>query len=100
MGGEHRSESGCPSQEQKYEVNGGRFSPLLYPPKWILLFAKTLGKQLWQSWDPAPMYKNPFSLACVPRESALVPPTGLSSQELHIHLRVLNMNKKPSEYLK
>lgn len=96
---ENRSESGCPSQEQKYEVNGGRFCPLL-STKMDSAFCQDLGKTAVAKLGSGSYVQKLFlSCLCSP-ESALVPPTGLSSQELHFHLRVLNMNKKPIEYLK
>ena len=88
-------------------MNGGRFSPLLYPPKWILPFAKTLGAFA-KTKIPSSVAElgsgsygpEPFSLAYVSPGKRTGSSIGLSSQELHFHLRVLNMNKKPIEYLK
>lgn len=55
-------------------------------------FCQDLGKTAVAELESG-SYVQKLLLACVPGK-ATVPPTGLSSQELHFHLRVLNMNKK------
>lgn len=92
VGGEQISFRLSLCQGQKYQVNGCKFSPLVYQSEWVLPFAKTLGKWLWQSWDPAPVYKNPSPCQHSSGESVLIPPINPSSQELNFHLRILNIN--------
>lgn len=77
---------------QKYEVSGRKFSPLVYQPEWVLPFAETLGKSLWQSWDPAPVYRDPSPCLHSFGENALIPLIDPYSQELDFHLRILNIN--------
>lgn len=63
-------------------------------------FCQDLGKTAVAELGSGSYGPEPFSLAYVSPGKRGGSSIGLSSQELHFHLRVLNMNKKPIEYLK